>query len=300
MNEHTARENIMTLSALLNGDERKAQELLNHSIALFFDADNDIQRQLAGFLTQLLERTFESVESNPGGRTRFDHIISLSTEVEGDESLFAIVSNERLEIGTETIGGVPATDLRPIHLLLSAAYIAAQIAGLVMGEFLPFAIPNQLTVDFDDIFGTDFPFDQVVDIGETHLAGAGAIGNAFTLALSLLWVKGKLFITDPDKVDGGNLNRCVLFTSDDIGEYKANILVSRLQGTGTKLELIPRTCELQEVPERAPTNWLKRLVVAVDSRRARRRLQTELPGEVFDASTTDIREAVLHFNKHPL
>jgi hypothetical protein len=42
--------------------------------------------------------------------------------------------------------------------------------------------------------------------------------------------------------------------------------------------------------------WLKRLIVAVDSRRARRELQNELPAEVFDASTTDIREVVVHYN----
>jgi hypothetical protein len=39
--------------------------------------------------------------------------------------------------------------------------------------------------------------------------------------------------------------------------------------------------------------------VGVDSRRARRKLQNECPGEVFDASTTDIREIVLHHNLQP-
>ena len=42
------------------------------------------------------------------------------------------------------------------------------------------------------------------------------------------------------------------------------------------------------------------LVVAVDSRRARRNLQNEMPRRVFDASTTGITDIVLHFNESPL
>jgi hypothetical protein len=42
---------------------------------------------------------------------------------------------------------------------------------------------------------------------------------------------------------------------------------------------------------------LRRLLVAVDSRRATRELQNEFLREVFDASTTDIREIVLSYNK---
>ena len=41
------------------------------------------------------------------------------------------------------------------------------------------------------------------------------------------------------------------------------------------------------------------MVVAVDSRRARRRLQSEIAGEVFDASTTEIEEVILHYHKEP-
>jgi hypothetical protein len=45
--------------------------------------------------------------------------------------------------------------------------------------------------------------------------------------------------------------------------------------------------------------WLKRLIVGVDSPRARRKLQTEIPGAVFDASTTGAREVVFHFHRQP-
>ena len=60
-------------------------------------------------------------------------------------------------------------------------------------------------------------------------------------------------------------------------------------------QLKPEPSRLQDLPDRSGA-WLKRLIVAVDSRRARRELQNELPAEVFDASTTDIRELVVHYN----
>ncbi len=50
---------------------------------------------------------------------------------------------------------------------------------------------------------------------------------------------------------------------------------------------------------RGSDHLIQRLVVSVDSRRSRRSLQLTLPGEVFDASTTDVREIVLHFNRQP-
>lgn len=65
------------------------------------------------------------------------------------------------------------------------------------------------------------------------------------------------------------------------------------------LRLVPRPCRLQALDERSSGAWLPRLIVAVDSRRARRALQTEFPGEVFDASTTDIREVVVHYHRQP-
>lgn len=40
--------------------------------------------------------------------------------------------------------------------------------------------------------------------------------------------------------------------------------------------------------------------MAVDSRKARRELQTEIPGEVFDASTTGVTGIVLHHHIQPL
>jgi len=66
------------------------------------------------------------------------------------------------------------------------------------------------------------------------------------------------------------------------------------------LKLIPRDVDLATaVKDLGDLARIERLIVAVDSRRARRSLQKELPREVFDASTTGIAEVVLSFNLLP-
>lgn len=97
----------------------------------------------------------------------------------------------------------------------------------------------------------------------------------------------------------GNLNRQIWFETDDIGRHKADRLVARAQPFFPHLVLDARRSRLQAVAEKSEAPWLKTLIVTVDSRRARRALQNECPGEVFDASTTDIREVVLHYHKQP-
>jgi hypothetical protein len=83
----------------------------------------------------------------------------------------------------------------------------------------------------------------------------------------------------------------------DIEKPKAKRLALAAQSSFPSLNLTPSPHRLQDLAEEGP--WLKRLIVAVDSRRARRKIQNEFPGEVFDASTTDIREVVVHYHKQP-
>lgn len=170
----------------------------------------------------------------------------------------------------------------------------------LVGEALPVPAGGSLTVHAADVFGDSFDANERFDIGTTWLAGAGAIGNAFVFALSLVNPQGVLHIADPDRVDGGNLGRCICFCDDDLRHNKAERLVEWAGPRMPSVKLIPHSKELAKVPERTDGAWLQRMVVAVDSRLARRNLQNELPGEVFDASTTDIREFALHFNRQPL
>ena len=138
-----------------------------------------------------------------------------------------------------------------------------------------------------------------VSLGEAYLAGAGAIGNGFLWAARHVRLVGTLNIVDDDIVSSGNLQRQVWFELCDIGKPKAKRLAILAQSYFPECRLKPEVCRLQEHPARNDGAWLGRLIVAVDSRLARRHLQNELPGEVFDASTSGSQEIVLHHNKQP-
>jgi len=58
------------------------------------------------------------------------------------------------------------------------------------------------------------------------VAGAGALGNEIIKNLALLGV-GKILIYDIDKIENTNLTRSVLYRTEDIGRYKAEVSAER-------------------------------------------------------------------------
>jgi molybdopterin/thiamine biosynthesis adenylyltransferase len=209
-----------------------------------------------------------------------------------------------MRIGSSAPAEAVSADTHPVLLLVVACYAAGAILKTIFGGPLQAPGPAAsigLTIPIIDIVGPDPSWLAVeFELTDTYLAGAGAIGNGFLYALSLLRVSGTLVIVDPDTVGDGNLNRCVWFTAADIGLPKAVRLSELAQASFLRLGLIPKTKTLQQVgKEQATDTWLKRLIVAVDSRRTRRHLQHEIPGEVFDASTTGTVECVFHYHVQP-
>jgi ThiF family len=189
--------------------------------------------------------------------------------------------------------------LPAIFEVIVACYACAAVMQKVFKDRLPFHVPSPLVISFAQ-FGVGFDaLDAEIDLGRTYLVGAGAIGNGFLWASRHLNLRGQLDIADDDCVSSGNLNRQIWFTTDDISKPKAERLALHAQPYFPGIKLEPRSQRLQELAERSDGPWLKRAIVAVDSRRARRKIQNEFPGEVFDASTTDIREVVVHYHKQP-
>lgn len=196
----------------------------------------------------------------------------------------------------------PPKGCQPIHGLLrtiATCYACAAILDCALDSELPFGLPDPLVLSFDALGVDPIDLSNPIDIGHAYLAGAGAIGNGLLWAARHLDLRGRLEIVDDDHVDSGNLNRQVWFGTEDIDLKKVDRLVLRAQPFFPKLALIPRPQRLQDLSEKSAAPWLRRLIVAVDSRRARRQLQNEFPGEVFDASTTDIREVVVHYHRQP-
>lgn len=299
MNRQALKENIRTLSQLVGLEEREAAELINSKVAVFFDEREELNAELAEFLISLLGRTVTVVDLRPADGTGYDVTIRIGASPE-DADIYVAITDSELRITRELNGSTDSGSSNPIWALTAACYAAAQVMKFLVGDALKIPEVSDLRIDAKDIFGGSFNPNEPFDLGVTWLVGAGAIGNAFVYALTLLNPNGILHIADPDHVDGGNLNRCVCFCEDDLRHNKAERLAEWAAPRMPSVKLVPHSEELAKVPERTDGAWLPRMVVAVDSRLARRNLQNEIPGEVFDASTTDIREFVLHFNRQPL
>jgi sulfur-carrier protein adenylyltransferase/sulfurtransferase len=72
--------------------------------------------------------------------------------------------------------------------------------------------------------------------GSVLVVGAGGLGCPMLLYLAAAGV-GRIGIIDPDRVDDSNLQRQVLYTTDDIGAYKAEAAKKRLLALNPHIEI---------------------------------------------------------------
>lgn len=301
LNPAAHRENIKVLASAIGIDQEAAEELLDASVLISFDVTRPADQFLAEQIAQLLERTVSQVELGENeSPVSVEIIIGNVPASSSAPAVFVSPCYPDFIIAGEAQNTTNnETTLNPVLSLIGACYVSAAALKAIAGDQLPYNLPDPFVLDLS-IFGvTPDLLSTEVDIGTTYLAGAGAVGNAFLWALRHFNVLGKLNVVDDDVVSDGNLNRQIWFWEDDISHSKAERLAELAQPHFPNLELVPRVTRLEKLEEKNATAWLPRLVVAVDSRRVRRTLQKEIPGEVFDASTTDISEIVIHHNKQP-
>jgi hypothetical protein len=120
-----------------------------------------------------------------------------------------------------------------------------------------------------------------VDLGTVHLAGCGAIGQAFVAALRELPVTGTLVVVDHDDLDEGNLQRYVLSASADVNTAKPALIARALAGHGLAVE----TVEGRWGEDERTGPGQQTVVSALDSKQGRIELQAGLPKEIFNAWT---------------
>lgn len=302
MNEDARQENIRSLADLLGSGEKEATQLLNITALVTFEQTDERSSWLADHIHLILSRTIERVAIESGSKNdpEVEIIIGSSSPCKECPRVYVTFRN-----GSVVTSISPSTSddhvVEPIALLLATCYICAAAMKRILEDRLPYPVPDTLTVNLAELLGEDGTInEETVEFDEAFLAGAGAIGNGFVLAAALLPLTGDLHVVDDDTASGGNLQRCVLFGEDSIDSQKAELLANAGKRISEgRLNCIPHNVVLQRVPQRKEGAWLRRLIVGVDSPRARRQLQCEMPGEVFDASTTGAEEIVLHFHKQP-
>lgn len=298
LNSAALRETARTLAAAAGIRESAAAALLDKCIVICA-ASNRSALAMADELELILSRTFASVSRSPNANADLNIVIGSAAPSRNPRTLFINWNIEAITIDTALQTATPSAELHPLYLLLGACYAAAAATKLLTGNAISQPQPMPLVIRMDQLGIEREWLDRPIHLSNTYMAGAGAIGNGVLRAGRHLDVRGQLHIADDDFVDDTNLQRQVYFTDEDIGAPKAVALARSAQPDFPRLLLRPHQCRLQELRPGDDDHWLKRLIVCVDSRRARRELQDEIPGEVFDASTTDIREVIVHHHKQP-
>ena len=69
------------------------------------------------------------------------------------------------------------------------------------------------------------------------VVGAGGLGSAVLYYLVAAGV-GEIHIVDSDKLELNNLNRQILYTTDDIGKYKADVAAERLRRLNPNVKIV--------------------------------------------------------------
>lgn len=295
------RQNAATLAAALDLTEARAAQMLDLTVVVTVDPADATALALATDIVELLGRTVLNVTREiPANLVSAELVIGAACGRTAAKRVFLQVDVLGAYLTQEMPASIrPCTPTHRLLCALVACYACAVLIDCAVDAELPFGLPNVFELSFAAL-GLDLDsLDKPIELGHAYLAGAGAIGNGLLWAGRHLDLRGRLEIADDDHVDSGNLNRQVWFHEADIDAGKAEQLALHAQPFFPHLTLVPRPDRLQALQERSTGPWLPRLIVAVDSRRARRALQNEFPGEVFDASTTDIREVVVHYHRQP-
>ncbi len=123
-----------------------------------------------------------------------------------------------------------------------------------------------------------------VNVGELHLAGAGAIANGFLWAFSRLTAaRGDLHIIDHQQIEKSNLQRYVMTVEADEDQAKVDLAERWLKDTGIKVK--PHATRWEHyVGER--NDWhFERVAVAVDTAETRINIQAALPRSTHNSWT---------------
>jgi len=108
---------------------------------------------------------------------------------------------------------------------------------------------------------------EILRQAQVIVAGAGGIGSEIIKNLALLGI-GNLLIIDMDIIELSNLNRQLLFTNADIGEFKAEIAAKKALKLNPEIQVQFLTDKLQNL-QNEPFNNAEIFISALDNIPAR-------------------------------
>jgi len=98
--------------------------------------------------------------------------------------------------------------------------------------------------------------------------GAGALGNEILKNAALLGFS-QVIVVDMDRIEESNLSRAVLFRSDDIGGYKAEVAAHAYRSLAPDACIVPLTGNVLESCGLGLFEWSDVIIAGLDNREAR-------------------------------
>ncbi|MBZ9649740.1 hypothetical protein K9B33_19565 [Sphingobium sp. 3R8] len=288
------QENARMLASLIGVNEDEAAERLDRTV-LITSASDEKSQSWASEICALLERTINVtfVPSN-------DAVVELVVgDVEARATvlhLYGSIDRQKAVIDAEPVSVSNSSPHGLFAAIAACQVAAATLSKAIDSQGIP-ATALPLTIRLTDLGITESALETSLNLEDAVLIGAGAVGHGFVRALRHVHAKGLMPIVDPKKVGGGNLNRCLYLQEADVGVDKAVALTRNAQADLQSVTLQPFVGDFHEYV--ALNGMQHTVMVTVDSRRVRRSIQAEVPGRVFDASTTDIRSVVVHSHELP-
>lgn len=196
---------------------------------------------------------------------------------------------------------IDAADARPASTnmlvsLAAAAIGSGEVFRTVFADWLPTGrrhlTPGVLDLlTFTDSAPADIELPSDVHVGRVHLAGAGAIGQAFVYTLARVSASGTLLVVDPEEVSLSNLQRYVLASDNDVGASKCSLASRALRGSRVDVEIEESAWDLAI----AGVGVVDTVCTAVDTEAVRIAIQASLPRQVYNAWT---QPADLGWSRH--
>lgn len=289
-----AQENARMLASILGIGEDEAATRLKRTVLLTVEQRPQALAWAAD-VAQLLGMTIDVVEG-VGDDINAELVIGNAKPRSRAPVLYASIGGETATISMQEKAG-QAGSPHPFLAACAAPMVAAAVLSTVIADDALPGVSLPLTFRFDQLGLPDGALERQRDLTGLVMAGAGAVGHGFLRALRHLPTNGILKIVDPKTVAEGNFNRCAYLHKEDLGKDKATVLADRAQLDFSKATLQPFVGDFATYCRDGGPS--PAVIVTVDSRRARRSIQTELPGAVIDASTTDVRAVVIHSHKQP-
>ena len=297
------QENILTLAARLGIVSQEADKLVDQKLRIITD-DRPEHATLGRIVYQLLSRTFTDVRCEYEYQLQNDALliaIGQNLDTSGMKSCTALLRPEGVIFDAVTTENSNPVKIPFALLLIAGCYLASNCIRKLIPGIADGQAPVK-TILWDELFPTiGNSLSEIIDIGNTTLVGAGAIGNGFIWALSDLNLRGRLSIIDPDPVSDGNINRNVLNHPPDIKRLKVDVLKSYIKIHCPKIKVTAIPTRFEDYAKECGSNLrIDKMITAVDSRRMRRKLQAYCPKQVFDASTNGLSDIIYHYHGFPL